>query len=78
MKNRYYKVNKEIENKAKTKCSMCGESAKCCLEFHHTIDKKYTISQAVKTVPTDLFIEEINKCIVLCANCHRKLHAWTI
>lgn len=59
------------------KCSICGESADCCLEFHHINPKiklfslrrvnehKYTKQQ---------LIDECNKTILLCANCHRKLH----
>jgi hypothetical protein len=43
-KSKYYKENKKIENALKTKCAICGEDSKCCLEFHHTQDKKYNIS----------------------------------
>ncbi len=59
------------------KCEKCGESHISCLDFHH-IDpktKKYSISRlsfssySLKTIK-----EEIEKCIVLCSNCHRKEH----
>ena len=32
-KNKYYKENKKILNEHKTQCVICGESAKCYLEF---------------------------------------------
>lgn len=77
-KNKFYKDNKRILNEHKTKCSICNEDAKCCLEFHHLEDKLYNISQAVNHIPTDLFILELNKCICICSNCHKKLHAGLI
>lgn len=55
MKNKYYKTNKVLENQRKTKCIICGEDAKCCLEFHHLRDKLYNISQSVKFLPPNLF-----------------------
>lgn len=66
--------NKKILKDVKTKCCICGESSYCCLELHHVKNKKHNISQAVKKLPTSLFIKEICKCIVLCSNCHKKLH----
>ena len=78
MKNKYYKENKKIEREHKTHCCICNESSKCCLEFHHVHDKLWSISQSTKFLPTDLFIKEINKCVCICSNCHRKLHAGLI
>jgi hypothetical protein len=68
------KLNKQILHKYKTKCCICGESEYCCLELHHIKDKCYNISQAVRTLPTNLFIKELCKTIVVCSNCHKKLH----
>ncbi len=73
-RNKYYKDNKEILEHNKTQCCICGESAKCCLEFHHIKDKLFNISQSVSHLPTSLFIKEINKCICVCKNCHSKIH----
>jgi phosphoribosyl-dephospho-CoA transferase len=55
-KNKFYKENKRILNERKTKCIICGEDAKCCLEFHHLKDKLYNISEAASHIPTNLFI----------------------
>lgn len=59
------------------KCEKCGYNKFFeCLEFHHIdISKKdFTISQKVNhrwiTVK-----KEIDKCALLCSNCHRELHA---
>lgn len=58
----------------KDKCCMCSEEEYCCLEVHHVRDKLYNISQAVKMLPTKLFKLELDKCICLCSNCHKKIH----
>ena len=60
------------------KCCKCGYN-KCiaALAFHH-IDpatKEYTIASMFKNpTKTDLIIEEIKKCALLCSNCHHELH----
>lgn len=72
--NSLYIKNKEILNKFKTKCCICGEDSTCCLETHHIKDKKFNISQELKTIPTLELIKELKKCICVCKNCHAKLH----
>lgn len=57
-------------------CAICGEHDPICLDFHHydPNEKQFNMSAAVmKTIP-DL-INEASKCVVVCANCHRKIHA---
>lgn len=64
-----------IVNNIKSKgCIICGETNIACLDFHHLRDKKGNISDLIKIENLNKVINEINKCIVLCANCHRKLH----
>lgn len=67
-------LNRKLLKDRKIKCEICGESEECCLELHHIKDKQYSISQAVKKLPTRLFIKELDKCICVCANCHKKIH----
>lgn len=58
-------------------CIKCGYDEPCCLEFHHINpeDKKFNIAHAcTKKVSLETLMKEIEKCIILCANCHRKLH----
>lgn len=58
-------------------CVECGESDPACLDYHHRdgTEKEMTISEMVtygysKTKLRD----EMEKCVILCANCHRKKH----
>lgn len=58
-------------------CCVCGESSIEVLDFHHrnALEKDYTIStMAHRRFSKKRILEEINKCDVYCANCHRKLH----
>lgn len=66
--------NREIVKQFKTKCKICGESEKCCLEFHHIRHKRFGISQGIKTKSSEELIKEIKNCICICKNCHTKLH----
>lgn len=55
----------------------CGEDHIACLEFHHTDPsvKDLTLAQAVHNGwGRDRILEEMQKCEVMCSNCHRKLH----
>lgn len=66
--------------KSLSKCEICGESYGPALHFHH-IDpssKKDNVSKMINsTYSLEEIDEEIDKCIVLCANCHLKLH-WNL
>ena len=58
-------------------CETCGESDPCCLQFHHRDPSKkdLAISRAAQYVwSLDRLEKEIEKCDVLCANCHAKVH----
>lgn len=58
-------------------CQNCDEDDPDCLDFHHLdpSKKEFTISEQIrKKVNPDKLLAEISKCIVICANCHRKLH----
>lgn len=59
-------------------CAICGYD-KCfsALEFHHVNeeDKKFEINLSkFESYGNNDIISELNKCILLCANCHRELH----
>lgn len=65
-------------------CTDCGEPDPTVLEFHHVRGvKKYNVGSIANGSHSDkLLFEEIAKCIVLCANCHRrrtaKVQGWYI
>ncbi len=58
-------------------CLMCGESDPVVLEFHHARGEKETdVSVLIgRGSSLEKLQVEIEKCDVLCANCHRKLTA---
>jgi len=60
------------------KCFLCGyKKCKDALEFHH-IDikgKDFSISKDGTTRSWERIKNEIEKCILVCANCHRELHS---
>ena len=66
-------------NQQKTSCIICGESEACCIDFHHKTpeQKNFTIGKK-RSLNIETLQEEINKCVCLCANCHRKVHAGLI
>ncbi|MFD1646909.1 homing endonuclease associated repeat-containing protein [Haloarchaeobius litoreus] len=56
-------------------CVRCGEGDPACLDFHHTGEKEMGIAEMVMYgYSRESILEEIERCEVLCANCHRKEH----
>lgn len=58
------------------KCSNCGyDKNMSVLQFHHLKDKKYHITSLFRNKePKVLILEELAKCVLLCANCHMEIH----
>lgn len=62
------------------KCERCGyHKYEGALEFHHKnpAEKDLELSKwrLNYTVNRQIFLDEVDKCILLCANCHREEHA---
>lgn len=55
-------------------CSVCGESEPWVLDMHH-LDPSEKETSAAKSGTLRHFLKEASKCILLCSNCHRKVHA---
>ena len=57
-------------------CARCSENHIACMDFHHIdpADKEYSVSALISSKMFTKAYKEIKKCIVLCANCHRKEH----
>jgi len=58
-------------------CQKCGEDHPSCIEYHHKdpSQKDFQISKAAKLgYGKEKIVEEISKCLVVCSNCHRKIH----
>lgn len=64
------------------KCQICGYN-KCidALHFHHKdpSQKQFDISTAIwggqKNINEQQIIDELKKCILVCANCHAEIHS---
>lgn len=57
-------------------CAVCGENDPVVLESHHRNPKtkSFNVSVKFKTYKWEVIQKEIDKCEVLCANCHRRFH----
>lgn len=75
---RIYNENRAFieDYKNKHPCYICGESENICLDFHHTdmSEKDNNVSEMLGHSRKTLE-KEVSKCVVVCANCHRKIHA---
>jgi len=60
------------------KCESCGYN-KCidALDFHHVNEKEkeFGLSQSGLTRSWERTKKESDKCVLVCANCHREIHA---
>lgn len=70
-------IKEELVKYKGGKCEICGYN-KCinALEFHHLDPsiKDFTISDSSKHYTLDQMKKEVDKCILVCANCHREIH----
>jgi len=79
-KNRYEKLRAAKQDYVLTylethPCLDCGEADPIVLEFHHLRDKTRAVSLMMAgNTSVRRLAEEIDKCVVRCANCHRKHH----
>jgi hypothetical protein len=63
--------------KAARGCLYCDENDPVCLDFDHRerTEKLFTIATALRDVMSwPRVFSELQKCDVVCANCHRKRH----
>ncbi len=64
-----------MKYKSNLSCSKCGENHPATIDFHHKGKKENQVAQmahwgyAIENIK-----KEIDKCQILCANCHRKVH----
>lgn len=71
-------IRKELNDYKRSRgCSRCPENHPACLEFHHldpTVKEGNIADLLNKKKNFDAVLPEIEKCELLCANCHRKEH----
>lgn len=80
--NRNYIVKKSYKEtlnsvKEKFNCFNCDCNIGICLDFHHIdeLSKHDNVSYFAQCKSIQKIYNEILKCIVVCANCHRMIHA---
>ncbi len=73
LRHKQFKIFEEY--KLSIGCALCGyRKCPACLDFHHVTDKKFRIDASRFYSMSDTVIDEIQKCILLCKNCHYEIH----
>ena len=74
----YKKKTREewTELKATLSCEKCGQNHPATLDFHHIVRDKSNrkVHELLRNCNLKAIKEEMKKCQVLCANCHRIYH----
>jgi len=57
------------------KCEICNyDKCKAALEFHHKDPKEKDFNIGGKTYSFEVLKKEVDKCLLVCSNCHREIH----
>ena len=57
-------------------CAYCGEKIPECLEYHTNRAREIKINLMIRDAfSIDKITKALRKCTILCANCHKKVHA---
>lgn len=84
-RNKTYNVShrKQLSNmfekyKSNHSCAKCGDTRGYILDFHHIdpLTKENEVSNLVYSKGWEYALGEIEKCIMLCKNCHADFHHW--
>ena len=76
--NHVRKRKKDLISVFGSKCCICGfNSFQEGLDFHHVNpkEKSFSFGPQASTKALEKQLEELRKCILACANCHRGIHA---
>lgn len=80
-KNRF-RTKSEYRQRFGAKCQICAyDKCQNALHFHHVdpSKKKFAISDSLRKKYTQQEIdEEIQKCVLVCSNCHAEIHSGLI
>ena len=82
-KKRYLKASRrdrarEFVRSQMTPCVVCEDFDPVFMDFHHIHPerKEYNIAQMIAMAfPPERIKLETDKCVCVCANCHRRIHA---
>lgn len=75
IKRRWKKKLKYVSLKG-GKCCKCGYNKNIgALQFHHVKEKSFSlIASQLCDLEENIILEELDKCVLLCANCHAEEH----
>jgi hypothetical protein len=77
-KERALKRKKELIELKGGKCSICGYNKNyAAIEFHHldpSVKEFVLDSRMLSNTTSEKILKEIEKCIIICSNCHKELH----
>ena len=81
MNNSRFEHKARLLHKRKQECQLCFNKNKKYLQFHHIYPetKLGSMTQMLYNgkIDAENFIEEMDKCIVLCPSCHKKfIYKW--
>lgn len=72
-----HRVKEKLVNYKGGKCEICGYD-KClnAFDFHHrnSEEKEFNLNSANYNRPLDVLYKEVDKCVLVCATCHREIH----
>jgi hypothetical protein len=68
-------LRKDILSRAGGLCVICGCCDHSLMEFHHTRpeEKLFNVNEMFSKRNKDILYEEVDKCVLLCRSCHRKV-----
>ena len=70
-------IKKKMVEEAGGLCQRCHQAfPDCVFDFHHRdeSEKSFSLGDKTSTVKLDLIRAEVEKCDLLCSNCHRIVH----
>lgn len=77
-KDRMEKISKALDQLGmRLQCELCGyKKNSAALHFHHIDpkEKEFRVSEVRSSTSYERLYNEIEKCVVLCANCHAEEH----
>lgn len=75
MKERMDAKRREIAEWKRTRgCTICGETEPWVLDMHH-LDPSKKESNPAASATLKTFLKHAASCVLVCSNCHRKVHA---
>jgi hypothetical protein len=70
-----YKIKKELVDYKGGSCEICGYNKSLrALQFHHTNPKEKDFNIGGTTTLNETVKKELDKCVLVCANCHSEIH----